>query len=254
MQTETLLANSSWMETIPFWIDSVFYATTVALVGAWIAGVYYGTLRTPGYRTKVVPFTLLVGLLTLVWMGFSWGTAESGFLREFNTLPPRIFLLFIPISLVMLGVAFTGVGYCLIQGIGLPWLIGFQGFRIFIEIYLHGMADLGLTPQQMTWNGYNFDVLTGLTAPVVAWLLWKKRISLKWVWIWNLMGLGWLVNVVTIAILSFPTPFRQFMSEPSNVFVTYPPHAWLPMIHVQAAWLGHWLVFRALWIRRTHRL
>ncbi|HKQ78896.1 MAG TPA: hypothetical protein VJ810_34675 [Blastocatellia bacterium] len=60
------------------------------------------------------------------------------------------------------------------------------------------------------------------------------------------MGLALLINIVTIAILSAPTPLRKFFNEPANTFVTYFPFVWLPAFLVQAAWFGHLLVFRRL--------
>ena len=38
--------------------------------------------------------------------------------------------------------------------------------------------------------------------------------------LWNILGLGLLINIVAIAILSMPTPLRVFMNEPANTIVT----------------------------------
>ena len=57
-------------------------------------------------------------------------------------------------------------------------------------------------------------------------------------------GLGLLVNVVTVAILSTPR-FRYFGDDQLNVWVTYPHRfVWLPAVMVLAALAGHLLVFR----------
>ena len=61
---------------------------------------------------------------------------------------------------------------------------------------------------------------------------------------WNLAGLALLVNIVSVAILSMPTPFRAFTNEPANTFVTQAPYVWLPVFLVQAAWLGHLLTLK----------
>jgi hypothetical protein len=65
------------------------------------------------------------------------------------------------------------------------------------------------------------------------------------IWAWNLLGLGLLINIVTIAILSMPTPMRRF-EGPANVFVATFPYVWLPTVMVSAALLGHLLVARRL--------
>ena len=57
-----------------------------------------------------------------------------------------------------------------------------------------------------------------------------------------------VVNIVTIAVLSMPTPLRMFMTEPANTIApTHAPYIWLPVFLVQAALFGHLLVFRKLW-------
>jgi hypothetical protein len=65
--------------------------------------------------------------------------------------------------------------------------------------------------------------------------------------LWNLVGLGLLINIVIIAILSTPVSFRVFLNEPANTFITHAPYVWLPVFLVQAALCGHLLVFRRLW-------
>ena len=62
---------------------------------------------------------------------------------------------------------------------------------------------------------------------------------------WNLAGLGLLVNVVTVAIQSFPGPLQSLW--PSNTWVTGLPYVWLPTVMVPLALGGHLLVFRRLY-------
>jgi hypothetical protein len=49
-----------------------------------------------------------------------------------------------------------------------------------------------------------------------------------------------------VAVLSTPVPFRHFMTEPANRRPGTFPFVGLPTVLVQAALLGHVLVFRAL--------
>jgi hypothetical protein len=61
-------------------------------------------------------------------------------------------------------------------------------------------------------------------------------------WAFNLLGLGLLTTIVTIAVLSMPTPFRAF-DGPPTVFVATVPFVWLPTVMVMAALLGHCCCF-----------
>jgi hypothetical protein len=59
-----------------------------------------------------------------------------------------------------------------------------------------------------------------------------------------------LANIVTIAVLSLPLPFRRFPDPPANLLPLHFPAVWLPSFGVQAALFGHLLVFRKLWMQR----
>ncbi len=63
---------------------------------------------------------------------------------------------------------------------------------------------------------------------------------------WNLLGLALLINIVTIAVLSTPVPFRRFLEDPPNRLPSLFPYVWLPTFLVQVALAGHVLVFRRL--------
>ena len=110
---------------------------------------------------------------------------------------------------------------------------------------MHALVSRGLMPEQMSYTGRNFDVLTGGTAIVVAalsrWGVGGRRL----VTVWNVAGLALLINIVTVAILSTPR-FAAFGPERPNLFVTYPPFVWLPAVLVLAALAGHLIIFRAL--------
>jgi hypothetical protein len=128
----------------------------------------------------------------------------------------------------------------------LAWLIGYQAFRIPVELFLHNGYHDGFVPIQMTWDGRNFDILTGLTAISVAWLAARNQLPNWAAKLWNILGFALLLNIMTIAILSLPTPLRQFHNEPANRFVALFPYVWLPAVLVPAAWFGHIALFRRL--------
>ena len=98
----------------------------------------------------------------------------------------------------------------------------------------------------MSFSGYNFDIVTGSSAIVVAALLLMRRATTSLVRAWNILGTLLLINVVTIALLAAPTPFRVFKAPPPNTWVTTAPYVWLPTVLVALAILGHILVYRAL--------
>ena len=100
-------------------------------------------------------------------------------------------------------------------------------------------------PIQMTFEGRNWDILTALTAPLAVWACqrWSKQAKSIAI-LWNILGLGLLLNIVVVSILSTPVPFRVFMNEPANTFITVFPFVLLPVALVSSALLLHVLSLR----------
>ena len=165
-----------------------------------------------------------------------WATA-AGLLQSF-ALPPRMMVVF------SVGI----VGLTLLAWRSdwherpLAFLVGFQAFRILVELAIHRAVVEGVAPPQMTWTGRNLDIVTGVGALLL--IPYVERLPRWSLHLWNAIGLALLVNVVTVAVLSMPVPFQVF--EPDNVWVVFFPFSWLPLVLVMMAWLGHVVLFRRL--------
>jgi len=180
------------------------------------------------------------------WLGFVAALAATGWLAGFDARPPHFFVLMAPTALLTLGLAVSRVGDAVAGRVGWAGLIGFQVFRLAVEWVLLELARAGVAPPQMTMEGRNWDVLTGASAPVVAWLAARGRIGVRVLGLWNVAGIALLANVVAIAVLSTPTPLRAFANEPANTFVADWPWCWLPGFLVPAALFGHVVALRKL--------
>src|SRR5207244_10356973 len=103
-------------------------------------------------------------------------------------------------------------------------LIYLQSFRIVMEIILWALAVQGRAPKLMTFEGRNIDILVGLTAIPIGWLVVERRAWPAWVaGVWTAAGILILANVVIHAQLDLPTPFRASGPEPSTAFLaTFP--------------------------------
>ena len=172
-----------------------------------------------------------------------------GFFHNFSTFPPRFMLVLVVPLVIILILTFSKTTKELLSFIPAKNIIRLQVFRVFVEILLWLLFLQNIAPVQMSFEGRNFDVLTGLSAPFIAYLLSNNRTALL---VWNILGLVLLVNIVTIAILSLPTPFRVFMNEPANTIVTRFPFVWLPGLLVPLAYGLHFLSLRQLAINKAH--
>lgn len=181
------------------------------------------------------------------WLLLTSYLALIGVLKDFTSLPPRLILVLMPALICSLSLTLHPRFKQLWQDTPMFWLISFQVFRLPVEIMLWLLAHEGIAPPQMSFEGRNWDILTGITAPLAAWLWLKQpnqrnQIAL----IWNLLGLGLLLNIVTVAILSVPTPFQ--LIQPANTFIADWPYVWLPAVLVPFAYTGHFIALRQLWL------
>lgn len=190
-----------------------------------------------------------IGLGGTLWLAVTWIAAASGVLRRWDEMPPPFVVLLVGIVAVTLAVAYSTHGQRLAHGLPLWVLVGIQGFRLPLELAMHVMYQRGIMPVQMSYSGRNFDIVTGITAILVAGLLYTGRAPRGLVLAWNVLGLLLVVNVVTVGILSTPA-FRLFGEDRLNTWITYPPFIWLPAAMVVIAISGHLVIFRALAARR----
>ncbi len=183
----------------------------------------------------------------LIWITLVLLLAASGVLGQWERRPPPFVLVVVSIAVLGVVIARSSIGDRLSRGLPLASLVGLQAFRLPLELLMHQTALAGVMPEQMTYSGRNFDIITGITAVLLAMWLRNGHPPRSLVVGWNVTGLLLLANIVTVAVLSTPQ-FAAFGSTPDriNTFVTRAPYVLLPAVMVLAAWAGHLVVFRAL--------
>jgi hypothetical protein len=198
-----------------------------------------------GLRRARAGLGVIIGV-GVIYLAVPGVLASRGWLDRYNPLPAPALLLVLGLTAVTLTLTLSPVGRRVIAAVGVPALVGFQAFRIPVEWLLHRLYQEGVVPVQMTYAGRNFDIVTGVTAVAVGVWLARGGRSRAVVLGWNILGLALLANIVTIAILSTPVPFRRFLGGPPNLLPSVLPYVWLPSFLVQLALAGHVLVFRHL--------
>lgn len=182
---------------------------------------------------------------TGVWLLASALLAHSGFLAG-EGLPPRFLVVMLPTFALPLWLGLSRVGAQL-AGAPISLLVGFQAFRLPLELVMHQAAIEGTMPEQMSYAGMNFDIVTGATALLVA-VLAARDLAPRWLLLaWNTLGTLLLVAIVLIAVASLPA-FAAFGREPAqlNTWVAFFPFVWLPAGLVSSGVLGHVLLWRRL--------
>jgi hypothetical protein len=227
------------------WLTAGFGLFAPALIALGVAGVAWAERRLGAPPAQVRRRAAAVAAGGVAWLAATWGLAASGVLARFDPRPPPLLGLLAAVLAVAAAVAASRPGTRLVRGLPLPALVGAQGFRLPLELLMHRAADEGVMPVQMSYSGWNLDVVSGAGALAVAAAL-AAGVAPRWlVPAWNVVGAALLLNVLTVAAVSTPA-FAWFGPDRLNTWVVFPPFVWLPAVMVPAAALGHLLVWRKL--------
>jgi hypothetical protein len=194
------------------------------------------------------------GMVIVVWMTVTGLVAATGQLARFDRVPPPMALLIVAVFALAFGAGLGPIGGRLATAVPLATLVLLQAFRLPLELVMHRAATLGIMPPEMSYSGYNLDLVTGAGALVLGWLLRAGvAVPRAAVWIWNVWGL-WCLAVITVVAVASAPMVRAFGDDPRhvNTWVLFFPYVWLPAVLVTVALAGHLVVMRALLtIRRS---
>jgi hypothetical protein len=220
------------MQNLPIYIAAAFIATTLLTLAL---------LYKAGHYSKPLI------IITLAWLALQVAVSLTGFYTVTNVLPPRFGLLLLPPVVFITLLFFTKNGRLAIDSFDTKLLTLLHIVRIPVEIGLYWLFIHKAVPGLMTFEGRNFDILCGLTAPLVYYFGYVKNSLSKGVLIgWNITCLLLLANVVVIALLSAPFPFQKFAFNQPNVAILYFPFTWLPGFIVPAVFFAHLVSLRRL--------
>jgi hypothetical protein len=215
---------------------SIFFVLTTFLTVFLFAKA---TATPPQYKTA---FGVLIG-----WSMLQMCISLTGFYQKTDTLPPRLLLAVAPTLFAIIGLFFTPKGKYFIECLDAKALTYLHVVRIPVELSLFLLFQNGQIPELMTFEGRNFDILSGITAPFIVYFgFTKKSLSTTVILVWNLICLGLLFNIVIHAILSIQSPIQQMAFDQPNRAVLYFPFVWLPSVVVPLVLMAHLVVIKKM--------
>jgi hypothetical protein len=179
------------------------------------------------------------------WCALQAALAASGVLARFDARPPPLALFVAAVFVGGIGLGASRFAAPLVRALPLAGLVGFQAFRLPLELVMNEAGRAGVMPTLLSFSGWNFDVLTGTLALPVAALVAAGRAPRWLVYAWSALGLAALAMIAVIAVVTAPF-IQAFGPEQSNDWVAYLPFVFLPGVMVVAALCGHVLVLRRL--------
>ena len=191
-------------------------------------------------QQSLIAIAILAG-----WLGYASVLGATGIVGRYDHLPPGLVLMDGPIVLTLVVLAFSKPGGILAARVPLGLLLGFQVFRVGVELSLLHLWSLGLAPKLITLEGGNVEVLIAVTAPVAGWLVTRGPAARRTAWAWNLAGLLSLGNVVVRAVFSAPGPLNLIHAEVLDTAILIWPFTFVPGFMAPLAMTLHIVAFRA---------
>lgn len=205
------------IENLPVWIDLTFLLTWVFTIGLF----HFSNGRPKG--------------LTLVIMGWSIlqsGLAYWGFYQNTSAIPPRFMFVLLPTTIFIIYGLLPKHQKWILETRQTKISTFLHAVRLPVEIVLFGLFTHKMVPELMTFEGRNYDILMGITAPIMGWLFIKQQVSKKVLLGWNIIGLILVLFILFNGVLSTELPIQQFGFEQPNRAVTFFPFVLLPAVIV----------------------
>ena len=220
------------MENLPVYINVGFVLITLLTI--WL---FY----------KATNYSKLVWIIITAWLIIQTIISLTGFYTITKTHPPRFLLLVLPALLFIILLFTTNKGRMFIDNMDVKMLTLLHAIRIPVELILFGLFINKTIPEAMTFEGRNFDILSGLTAPFIYYFGFvKKTLDKKIILAWNFICLALLINIVATAILSAPFTFQKLAFDQPNIAILYFPFVWLPGFIVPVVLFSHLVLIKRL--------
>ena len=125
--------------------------------------------------------------------------------------------------------------------------------RVPIEMVLWWLSVCMLVPMELTFEGENLDIISGISAPFAAVFMVgsrsKNRVGAV---IWNLLALGLLLNIALKAISVTPYFYTPTHDLVANTGVFQFPYILLPTFVVPVILFSHIVALYQLFFKKDH--
>jgi hypothetical protein len=209
----------------------VFGTIVLAILGIlWTLREATRDLNPRGQQTARWAVRILIG-----WAVFAIGFAATVGL-SFGILP-----LMVGVPLILGTIfSFTARGKELLSAVKLHHIIAIQIYRIAGFIFLYLYYETGLLTRGFALNAGWGDVLTGVLAAPVAWLVWKQVRGYQYYAIaWCILGIGDLINAGVSSRLYGPASLVDFPINTVPLFLGPPLGILLHIFALRIVWLQH---------------
>ncbi|MEM8939545.1 MAG: hypothetical protein AAGC64_09395 [Bacteroidota bacterium] len=231
------------MENIPSYVEWTF----VSIVVSVLIFMFYALRAACPARKNL---SLLIAIL-ISWIFLVSIQATFGFFEDFS-FPPRLMIYVgIPvISTVIL--LLTPRTRKFLNEMPITTLHYIHIIRVPVEMVLWWLSVFRVLPKELTFEGSNLDIISGISAPFAAvFLVGKQSENRIGALLWNLLALGLLLNIVFSAISFTPYFYEASQNVPANTGLFYFPYILLPTFIVPVVLFSHLVALNQLIFKKN---
>ena len=221
------------MEDIPGYVAATF----VAIVIAVLAFLYYAVNTATSGKKSITPslvITLLVG-----WVFFISVQTFNGYFTNLSGFPRLLLMSGITLIAIILLFIWPRTR-TILMNMPITTLHYIHIVRVPIEMVLWWLAVSRAIPMEMTFEGANLDIISGISAPFAAvFMVGARSKSRIGAIIWNLIALALLINIAKMSVSYMPYFYTASRGEIINLGVFYFPYVLLPTFIVPAILFSH---------------
>ncbi len=233
------------MNDLPSYISFTFATCVIATFGF----IYYAIHQAGGSKSRVV---LISTSVLVIWIALVSLITTQGFFRDYEVFPPRLMVGVALMALTIITLFIIPGTRNFLAQMPISTLTYIHIIRVPVEIVLWWLFVFGTVDVAMTFKGYNYDILSGISAPFAGlFFVGLKSKNYLSAIIWNIITLGLLINIVRTAILATPYFFEHSGLEQQNTAVFYFPFILLPLFIVPAVFFSHLVsLYQLLFVKK----
>ncbi|OEK00723.1 hypothetical protein BFP97_04010 [Roseivirga sp. 4D4] len=206
-----------------------FYALTVAMLSFVFYLLKYAA-NPQKLRTNAV-------ILLITWVSYVVIMSFTGILDSLS-MPPRAPIFIIIPAFIIVFITTSRKGFrSVLHNTPKHVAVLIQSFRIIVETLIYGAFVEGFFPQRVTFEGLNYDILMGILALPVGFLIYKGLIKRQIILAYNILGLVVLSLTGYAFISSFY--FSDFIGVGGEIALVQVPFILLPGVLLPFAIFYH---------------
>ncbi len=223
------------MGHLPFYVSLLFELTVAVTIYLF-------------YRAAHASKTFLV--IVTSWVVIQVILGLSGFYHLSKDVPPKLPLLVGPPTALIIILFLIKKGRLFIDRLSIANLTLIHSVALLVETVLYFLFVYKYVPKAMTFEGSNFDILSGITAPIIFYFGFvKKQLNRTVLIAWNLLCLLLVINASRVAVLSMPNPGLIGAGQPDIALGLF-PYILLPAVIVPIVLFSHLASIRNLILQK----